>query len=334
VKACQLQKLPHARCVILIEACEESGSPDLPVHVNKLIEENMVGDVSLVICLDSGAGNYNTMWVTTNLRGMMMVNMKVTTLEEGIHSGDGGGIASDSFRVIRQILSAVEDEKTAVMVKDFHVDIPEDRLDETRRLCEILGDGIWSKFPLVNKQPLRTDKNNIELSLNRTWRPNITITGQDGLPANSVAGNVLRPSTTVKISMRLPPTFDHTKAFPIFERLLKAATPPDAKMELFGQFTAPGWNAPRLEPWLKTALDTASETYLGSPAGFIGEGGSIPFMGMLGVLFPKAQFVVTGVLGPQSNAHGPNEFLEIEYCKRVICCVSAVVASHGSRMKK
>ena len=94
--------------------------------------------------------------------------------------------------------------------------------------------------------------------------------------------------------------------------------------------TAPGWNAPPFAPWLAAALDDVSTAAFGEPARTIGEGGTIPFMGMLGAMFPEAQFVITGVLVPGSNAHGPNEFLHLPTARRVTECVARLLAAHAA----
>lgn len=332
LRALQSQNIPHSRVLILIEACEESGSPDLPAHLASLVQEGKVKDVSLVVCLDSGAGSYDAFYLTASIRGMFMITLTVQTLTEGVHSGGAGNICADSFRVIRHLLSSIEDEKTGQIIPELQVEVPHYRLEQNKHTCAILGERIYDGFPLVNGIPMET---NLEtLALNRGWRASLTVTGIDGLPAIAKAGNVLRPQTSVKLSIRLPPTYDHTKAFEVIKKKFEAALPPYARMELTPPVTAKGWDAPASEPWLEEALNrSAAAMFPGSKPGFIFEGGSIPFLGMLQDMFPAAQFCVTGVLGPHSNAHGPNEFLDIEYCKRVVGCVAAVVAGHGLRAK-
>jgi acetylornithine deacetylase/succinyl-diaminopimelate desuccinylase-like protein len=290
-----------------------------------------LSNVSLIICLDSGAGSYDTFFMTTSLRGLLMTKLKVSTLTEGVHSGGGGGICADSFRIIRQLLSAIENEATGEMIEDFQVVIPETRMTQNRNACKSLGDAVWKGYPLVNGIPMEPKSEIETLALNRGWRAGLTITGIDGIAGCATGGNVLRPSTTVKLSIRLPPTYDHTQAFARLEQRFKAVLPPNAKMELSPPVTAKGWDAPATEPWLENACDRESKAMFDQPPCDIFEGGSIPFLGMLQDMFPLAQFCVTGVLGPHSNAHGPNEFLDIDYCKRVVVCVAGVLASHGVR---
>ncbi len=325
--ALQEQKVPRARCVVMIEACEESGSPDLPFYVDHLAAR--IGKPSLVVCLDSGCGSYDQLWLTTSLRGLLGANLKVQVLEEGVHSGDASGIVPSSFRVVRQILSRLEDEKTGkIRPKDFYVDIPAQRKAQARIAAKVLGKDVFAKFPFVKGgKPVTSDL--AELVLNRTWRPQLAITGADGLPPLANAGNVLRPQTAVKISLRVPPTLDVKKASKALKKLLEANPPYGAKVSVELEKASTGWNAPQLAPWLEQAVDAASRTFFKRPPAYVGEGGSIPFMGMLGAKFPKAQFLITGVLGPHSNAHGPNEFLHIPTGKRVSGVVASVLASHA-----
>ncbi len=326
IRALQEQGVPHARCVILIEACEESGSYDLPYYVDHLAAR--IGKPSLVVCLDSGCGNYDQLWLTTSLRGLSGGNLTVKVLEEGVHSGDASGIVPSSFRVLRQILSRLEDAATGRIVpKELFVEIPAQRLEQARRTAQVLGDEVYSKFPFVDgMRPVEADP--VELVLNRTWRPALSVTGVAGMPPLESAGNVLRPFTAVKLSLRLPPTLDGDAAGTLVKRLLEADPPYGCKVEFALEKASSGWNAPPLAAWLETSVDTASREFFGPPPAYNGEGGSIPFMGMLGEKFPGAQFLITGVLGPQSNAHGPNEFLHIPTGKRVSMCVAQVVADH------
>ncbi|MFH1600549.1 MAG: M20 family metallopeptidase [Pseudomonadota bacterium] len=326
IRVLQEQGLPHARCVILIEACEESGSYDLPHYVDHLADR--IGKPSLVVCLDSGCANYDQLWCTTSLRGLAGGNLKVSVLSEGVHSGDASGIVPSSFRLLRQLLSRLEDEATGkILVEDLYVDIPDERRQQAKRASEVLGTEIWDKFPfLPGMTPMVPDLT--ELVLNRTWRPALSVTGVDGMPPLSSAGNVLRPHTAIKLSLRLPPTLEPKRAGEVLKRLFEANPPHGCKVEVELEKASTGWNAPALAPWLEHAIDHASQEYFGAPAMYMGEGGTIPFMGMLGEKFPGAQFMITGVLGPHSNAHGPNEFLHIPTGKRVTSAVAKVIAEH------
>ncbi len=330
IKALKDQGAPHARCVVLIEACEESGSYDLPAYVDHLASR--IGKPSLVVCLDSGCGNYDQLWCTTSLRGMAGGNFSVEVLSEGVHSGDASGVVPSSFRVLRQLLSRIEDERTGrILPEGLHDAIPADRLAQARRCAEVLGTEVYDKFPLLpGMTPMFPDGSDdiTELVLNRTWRPALSVTGADGLPPLASAGNVLRPATSVKLSLRLPPTLDGKAAGDVLKDVLLRDPPYGAKVTLDLEKASTGWNAPAMAPWLERAIDSASQSFFGRPSMYMGEGGSIPFMGMLGEKFPSAQFMITGVLGPHSNAHGPNEFLHIEMGKRVTASVARVITEH------
>jgi acetylornithine deacetylase/succinyl-diaminopimelate desuccinylase-like protein len=323
------QNVPRARCIVLIEACEESGSIDLPFYVEHLAKR--IGSPSLVICLDSGCGNYDQMWLTTSLRGLVGGLLSVTVLDEGVHSGDASGIVPDSFRIARALLSRIESETTGeVILPEFQVDIPKDRIAQAKVAAEALGDEIWRKFPFAGKtHPSSGD--GPDLVLNRTWRPQLAVVGAEGLPSPASAGNVLRPRTTLKLSVRLPPTVDADAATRALKKALTARPIQGASVKFQSEQASAGWNAPPLSPWLEKSIQGASKATFGKPAALMGEGGSIPFIGMLGKRFPNAQFLITGVLGPHSNAHGPNEFLHIPTGRNVTACAAMVLADHGAR---
>ncbi|STX28358.1 succinyl-diaminopimelate desuccinylase [Legionella beliardensis] len=328
IRALQNQNLPHARCVIIIEACEESGSYDLPYYMEVLKER--IGKPSLVICLDSGAGNYEQLWMTTSLRGNVVGELKVELLTEGVHSGSASGIIADSFRVARHLLNRIEDEQTGqVTLKSLYCDIPEQRKTQASECADALGESIYTAYPLhEGVEP--TAYEGTELILNRTWRPALAITGAAGLPAIADAGNVLRPTTALKLSMRLPPLTEPKQAALSMQQTLTENPPYNARVTFDIHDSAQGWHAPLLADWFAEAVNDASMTFYQKPAIYMGEGGTIPFMGMLGELFPQAQFMITGVLGPHSNAHGPNEFLHLDMAKKLTACVAFVINKHAN----
>jgi acetylornithine deacetylase/succinyl-diaminopimelate desuccinylase-like protein len=329
INALHRDKLPHARCVVLIEACEESGSGDLPAYIDHLAPR--IGELSLVVCLDSGCANYDQLWSTTSLRGLVMGTLEVSLLKEGVHSGDGTGVVAASERVIRMLLDRLEDSHTGQMkLAELATQIPRGRIAQAEATAKALGDEVWSKFPYQpGAQPVT--KNHVESILNRTWRPGLAITGADGWPAIGNAGNVLRPMTKLKLSIRIPPRVDPDKAAAAVKQLLEKDPPYGAKVTFTGLDASAGWDAPELAPWLDKALGEASQRHFGKPAMFMGEGGTIPFMYMLGEKFPKAQFCSTGVLGPGSNAHGPNEFLHVPTARKLSLCVADVLATHAQQ---
>ncbi len=323
------QNVAHARCVVLIEACEESGSYDLPAYIDRLSAR--IGTPSLVVCLDSGCGDYERLWLTTSLRGIAAGTLEVRVLTEGVHSGDASGIVPSSFRILRQCLSRIEDEATGeIKLSDLFVQVPKDRLEQARQSASVLGDAVYSKMPFASgTKPMSDDLT--QLVLNRTWRPQLAVIGMEGYPAPENAGNVLLPYSVAKLSFRLPPTCDAGLATQSIKRALEADAPYSADVVFHAEAGQTGWNAPALDSWLEKSIARASGIHFGKPAAFMGEGGSIPFMAMLGQKFPGTQFVVTGVLGPHSNAHGPNEFLHIPTAKKVSACIAAILADHARR---
>ena len=332
VQALKAQKAAHPRIVGLIETCEESGSYDLMPYIDAL--RSRLGDVSLVICLDSGAGNYDQLWLTTSLRGMASGTLKVEILTEGVHSGDASGLVPSSFRIMRQVLDRLEDSKTGrLLPASFHCEVPAERLQQARATAAILGDEVYKRFPWAHYDcggstafALPTTTDPVQALLNRTWTPTLSVTGAEGFPALKDAGNVLRPYTAFKLSLRLPPMIDAAQAVQEMKSLLEDNAPYQAKVTFESNGGATGWNAPDTAPWFEQALNRASQAHFGTSCGYIGQGGTIPLMNMLSQGFPKAQMMVCGVLGPKSNAHGPNEFLHVPYAKKLTAAVAEVIA--------
>jgi acetylornithine deacetylase/succinyl-diaminopimelate desuccinylase-like protein len=330
IEAVQRNGGKHQRCVLLVEACEESGSPDLPFYIAHL-SDRIGPDVSLVVCLDSGAGDFERLWSTTSLRGMIAGDLRVDIISEGVHSGDASGIVPSSFRIMRQLLDRIEDAGDGQLLVDaLHVEIPAERLEQARTVADVIGEEVRTAYPFLDGAGAMDD-DLAELVLNRTWRPTLSITGADGLPPLADAGNVLRPFTALKLSFRLPPTADCKVAEKQVRELLESDPPYGAKVSFVTEKGSNGWDAPALAPWLEESVAVGSREFFDADPAYMGEGGSIPFMGMLGEKYPAAQFLITGVLGPGANAHGPNEFLHIPMVKRLTSCVSVVLDAHARR---
>jgi acetylornithine deacetylase/succinyl-diaminopimelate desuccinylase-like protein len=324
IRAAEQQNVAHSRIVIIIECCEESGSTDLPAHIELLAAR--IGDPRLVICLDSGCGNYEQLWMTTSLRGSIVGNLTVEVLSEGVHSGDASGIVPSSFRILRTLLDRLEDSRTGRVIPEWlWVEVPPNRMAEIRETARILGDEVFDKFPwLPGMQPVSRDP--VELLLNRNWRPALAFTGQSGMPDLVQGGNVLRPQTSIKLSLRLPPTLNADKLDQKLKEILESDPPYGARVTFEAEKGGSGWQTPPIAPWLLESVDRSSRAFFGKPATTFAEGGSIPFMGMLGQRFPHAQFLITGILGPHSNAHGPNEFLHIQSVQNLTACIAQVIA--------
>ncbi|KAA9166788.1 M20/M25/M40 family metallo-hydrolase [Amycolatopsis acidicola] len=317
----------HARSVILLETGEESGSPDLPVYLEHLA--GRLGEVSFVICLDSGGNDYERLWLTTSLRGMAQVHVKVRVLESAQHSGLASGVVPSSFRVLRLLLDRLEDAETGeIKLAELNVAIPENRIAEARATVEVAPGSVKSAFPLVEgMRPVSDDE--LELTLNNSWRPTLSVIGAAGFPEPADAGNVLRDSSTLALSFRLPPTADSAAALNAVEKALTTDAPYGAQVELAGVEHATGWNAPDAAPWLAAALEKVSDEVFGAPWRSVGLGGSIPFMGLLAAKYPAAQFLVTGALGPDSNAHVPDEWLHLPQAQRLTEAVAHAVDAHA-----
>jgi acetylornithine deacetylase/succinyl-diaminopimelate desuccinylase-like protein len=332
IQALKSQKVEHPRIVGLIETCEESGSPNLLQYIEVL--GSRLGDVGLVICLDSGAGNYDQLWLTNSLRGVAGGVLKVQILSEGVHSGDASGLVPSSFRIMRQVLDRLEDSATGrLLPAAFHCEVPAERLAQAQATAAILGDAVHQNFPWAHydcggdqRFALPTTTDPLQGLLSRTWAPTLSVVGVDGFPDMKDAGNVLRPYTSFKLSLRLPPLVDAEMAVQQLKTLLEDNAPYQAQVTFAPGGQATGWNAPETVPWFEKALDDASNTYFGAPCGYVGQGGTIPLMNMLSKGFPKAQMMVCGVLGPKSNAHGPNEFLHVPYAKKLTAAVAQVIA--------
>jgi acetylornithine deacetylase/succinyl-diaminopimelate desuccinylase-like protein len=329
IAALKAQEIPLARCVVLIEASEESGSIHLPAHLEALGAK--IGDPSLVVCLDAECGNYEQLWCTTSLRGNLVGKLTVRVLTEGVHSGMATGIAPTPFRIIEQLLARLENPITGdLLIDELQVDIPKDRLTQIAAAAKVLGAEVAGKMPFAEGvQPISNDP--AELLINSSWKATLAVTGADGLPSVQTAGNVLLPEISLKLSLRLPPTCDAALAAKAVKEILERDPPYDAQVSFEAEGSNAGWNAPALAPWLEKSMTSASRQIFAREAVYIGVGGTIPFMGMLGERFPKTQFFITGVLGPHANAHGPNEFLHIDYTKHLTACVALVLGDHAKR---
>jgi acetylornithine deacetylase/succinyl-diaminopimelate desuccinylase-like protein len=318
---------PHGRCVLLMESSEESGSAHLRPYLEKVATRLGPEGPGLVICLDSGCATYDRLWYTTSLRGSFSATVRVDVLSEGIHSGLGGGLVPSSFRLLRRLLSRLEDEASGdILVPELHAEVPARYREAAEAITSELGESAIGEFPTVDTLEL-PGKNAAERLLRRTWMPALSVTGMDGIPSVTKGGNVLLPFTTAKLSLRLPPPVDPELAAGAVVRALSVDPPEGAKVTVEVSSLSPGFVAPTRSEWLAGAVDDASEAFFGKRAGAMSEGGTIPFLSELASLFPEAQFLVTGVLGPSSNAHGPNEMLDIAMARRLTAAVASVLAS-------
>ncbi|MGH9019890.1 MAG: M20/M25/M40 family metallo-hydrolase, partial [Acidimicrobiales bacterium] len=318
---------PHARCVVLIEASEESASSDLDAHLDALADH--LGQVELLLCLDSGGLTYDRLWVTTSLRGCVNVRVTVEVLERALHSGLASGVVPSSFRILRELLDRVEDSTTGeVRLANLYADIPAEHVAAAVALANEFGDVAQNEFPLVEGLTLMGDSP-ADRWLRTTWFPALSVIGMGGLPAPDIAGNVLRTSTTAVLSMRLPPGVASLDAAAELLTVLTDRPPSNATVTATLDSHGDGWAATEFAPWLSDALERASLDTFGRAPGYCGEGGSIPFLAELGRRYPGVQFVATGVLGPNSNAHGIDEMLHLPTLLNVTNSIATLVAAHA-----
>ncbi len=327
----QQQNIPHANCIIVLEGCEESGSYDLPFYMEKI--KHKIDSPSLVVCLDAECGNYDQLWCTSSLRGNLVGVLSVNILSEGVHSGSASGIVPSCFRIARELLNRIEDPKTGnILCSALFTEISKKTMDQTKIASDILSDSIYKKFPWVSLEE-NSYETPYDLMLNNTWKPILSVTGADGLPNNEIAGNVLLPNLRLKLSFRLPPPLDTQAAGETIKKILEHKPPLNCRIKFEPESAMSGWEAPPIEDWLEDSISEASHSFFNKPSVFMGAGVSIPLMGLLSEKFPKAQFLVTGLLGPNSNAHGPNEFMDIETAKKLTGCVAKIIADHHLNSK-
>ncbi|MFZ9628467.1 MAG: M20/M25/M40 family metallo-hydrolase [Ilumatobacteraceae bacterium] len=318
----------HARCVVLIEASEESSSVHLAPHLERLLPR--VGVADLVITLDSFCETYDRLWTTTSTRGVCGGVLNIEVCADDPHSGRASGVLPSSFRILRELLDRVEDSATgALLLGTANVDIPAHRVREAEVAAAAFPRLSSSFRPVEGVHPMGLTA--ADELLNETWRPALEVIGIDGLPPVADAGNVFRSRLSVKLSLRLPPTADTWAVGDELRRTLEAEPPHGARVVLHEGARGPGWESPAFEPWLAAAIEAASTRHWQSPSASCGVGGTIPFMGMLGEAMPDAQYLLMGVLGPESNAHGPNEFLHLPTVRRVTGTVTDVLQAHAAR---
>jgi acetylornithine deacetylase/succinyl-diaminopimelate desuccinylase-like protein len=321
----------HGRCLVIAEGSEESGSPHLPEVLAHLADRIGVPDV--VVALDSSSPTYDRLWITTSLRGLISGTLTVRVLEHGVHSGSAGAVVPSSFRIARLLLERIEEAATGdLRLPELRADPPPGAPAAAGALAEaLIEEGLEAPpFPVVDGLVLQgTDR--AERALRIAWLGSLAVVGAAGLPLVEEAGMVLRPATTLKLAIRLPPTADATGAADAVRRALTDDPPHGAVVEWTDVAAVGGWAAPPLVPWLAAAIDDASMACFGKASGQVGEGGSIPFMGWLAARFPEAQILATGVLGPGSNAHGPDESLHLPTAERVTTALAMLLDAHAGR---
>jgi len=325
VRLLQEAGIPHPRCTFLIETCEESGSFDLPPYLDALTGE--LGNPDMIVVMDSGGPDYDHIWMTEALRGLVSGTLSVKVSHEGIHSGNSGGSIPSSFRIIRELLDRVEDSKTGeVLIPEMHVEIGEDVQDKAKALAEVVGGSIWEQFPTVDTLvPVASTTEEMIIAMN--WEPTLCVIGVDGIPPVQVAGNVLRTNTDLKLSFRIPPGVDSEAVISIVKEILEDEPPFGAEVSFTPDSCADGFHAPPLQGKVRDAIHESSLSLTGLPPLATWTGGTIPFMAMMQRKYPEAMFLCTGASGPGNNAHGPDEKLHIPSSKRLTVVLSSTISA-------
>ena len=330
VKLIQMQNGKHSRIVITLESGEESGSPDLVPYLKKL--NNRIGNPDLMICMDSGCKDYSSLWLTTSLRGIINFELEIECLKESTHSGNSG-VAPDSFTVLRILLDRLDDSKSSKVKAPLNVEIPQYRIEDAKKLAEYQKEKVVTDSVNLKEgvKPLSEDYK--ELILNNTWRPTVVVIGMTGVPPAECAGYILRHKTKVKISIRLPPTFDCKEAEKVITELLTKDPPFNSIINVKINVSLNGWAAKDMNKSLKKSFTESAKFLFKNDYYNCGEGGTIPFIPELAELYPKCEILVTGVLGPGSNAHCPNECLNLDYTNKMIVALSHVIYDFSNNVE-
>ena len=329
VKNLQQQGVMLPRIALVLETEEESGSENL-LDLLEAAKE-VIGTPDYCFCMDSGAFDYNQLWLTSSLRGVCIVSLEVEFAKGGYHSGEVGGIIPETFRVARALLNRVDNAETGMVCDDLQVEIPQWARDEAVVMAGHSGAEMHTKYNYHEGcVPMNAD-NLAEMYLNNTWRPNLSITGASGLPDVAIAGNVVRASTKLKLSMRLPPSAKPDEAEAKLTEILTTNVPHNAKVTVKGGHAGQGWCMKAMDPWLNAVVKkSGSDFFDGKDTGTYGMGGSIPFLAELGNMYPSTNIMALGLIGPKANAHAPNECINLTYAKKLTKALSHLIAEVGA----
>jgi len=294
------------------------------------LSKGAIGTPDIMFCMDSGAFNWDQLWMTSSLRGIICVDVEVEAAQGGYHSGEVGGIVPETMRIMRTLLDRIDDSKTGMCCEELNCEIPERFKTEAKFMAELSGPEMYKKYHVCEGVACMHEQGIDQMYLNNTWRANMAITGAAGLPAIQTAGNVCRPSTSMRLSIRLPPKVNPDDAYTAVTKLLTTDVPYNAKVTCTSQGKGQGWCMGELSPWLEEGIMKAGAQFWdGKKAGSYGMGGSIPFLAELGKMYPDCQIIAFGLIGPQTNAHAPNECINLPFAKKLTCALSHVMATVG-----
>ena len=320
----QEQGISHPTCRFLIETGEESGSPDLELYLDEL--KSQLGTPDLVIVLDTGGIDYDRLWVTQSLRGIVAGTLSVKVSSVGVHSGHGSGVMPSSFRLARQLLSRLEDENTGEILPEWlHLKINDEMKKTCSEIVKMKGDEM-KDFPLLEGVKKQVE-DPLDIFMTMNLKPSLSIIGADGIPPIESAGNVLRTNTDLKISIRTPPGIDASTVANKVQKLFEENPPNGAHVTAKMTEVADGFLSPKLPEAISSALEEACKEFYGKNSMSLFIGGTIPVMAMLQSRYSDSKFIITGAGGPGGNAHGPDEKLHISTAKKVTKCMSSVVKS-------
>lgn len=311
--------MPCPRITGLIETDEESGSRDLPDYLR--LYSDRIGSPAFLGILDLGVRSWDRLWTTESLRGIAQVTVRVSVLRHGVHSGSASGTVPSSFRILRALLDRIEDAETGrILLPECHAPIP----DGVRARLTVVAE--WPAFPWAgDTRPMHATPG--ECLLASTWMPALSVVAQDGLPSLENGSAQLRTHTTLSLSMRLPPAVDAGRALQAMKDALTHDVPYGAEVTITQSSVCPGFYAPQDASWLAQAWQSAGTTLFDHEPDVANEGGTIGILQDFRKNFPESPFLMTGMLGPQSNAHGPDESLDIAYWEKLTAALVHVLAA-------
>eukprot|EP01134_Creolimax_fragrantissima_P007648 CFRG7648T1 len=331
IQAAREQGVPLPRICILLETEEESGSENLLYLMEQAQVKEALGKPDICICLDSETADYDKIWVTSSLRGLAACNLKIEVMESGQHSGLAGGIVPETFTIARQLLDRLEDSTTGVVVDEFNSQPDDKKRNEAKEVAEYHGSSLFTNFKLLEGVSAMSEHDLAQMYLQNVWYASLSVTGGCGLPDVSDAGNVLRPWTQLRVGIRLPPNVNGHDAAKKLEEVLTKDPPYGCKISVTGLQGGNGFCTKPFPIYLNDSIRDASMAFFGQAHSSFGIGGSIPFLSELGQKYPEAQIIPMGAMGPDCNAHNPDESIDLPYAKKFVCFLSHLLGDIGTQ---
>lgn len=334
IQALRANGIPYPTVNFILDFDEEGGSVNLERYLEKFSFK--IGTPDLCITLDSGAGDYNRIWNTTTERGIVTGTLTVKVLTDSVHSGDGSGIIPNPQRIMRHLLSRLEDPVTGkILPSEFQVEVPATYLADVFSQATNIVPSTIKGFPWFGYATTAAS-NPVELILNRIWRAGLAVTGVDGLPSTAAANNVVVGSVSYQLSLRLPPPLRIDEVQRQLKDLFEKDPPYGATVtyDYEGAPAANGWMSPPQPRWLSEAIDQASQVLFQQPSAPLGDGGTQPVLAILKEKFKETLFFASGVAGPGNNEHAANENLNIKYAEQLSACEAYVLSQLPANVNK